>query len=163
MPAQKAKDLEVQGLAPSIVATDFDNEFDDVNFESDFREDDETKSIPFAQLCTTDVSLTRFSAMPDPSKDYPYGLFIPVPQAEKAGFTPDASWMLESPCLGGKVRKFGGNDATPGLRISPEGFALERVDLVADEAGDGHGVRCSEGSLCTVAPPGVSLLRCVPK
>lgn len=113
----KAKDLEIQGTN-AIGATDFD-EFDDVDFEAECQESDETKSIPFAQLCTTDVGLTRFSAMPDPSKDFPYGLFIPVSQAEKAGFTPDASWMLASPCLGGKVRKFGGDDATPGYFVKP--------------------------------------------
>jgi hypothetical protein len=32
-----------------------------------------------------------------------------------------------------------GNDAKPALRVLPERLALERVDLVADEAGDAQG------------------------
>lgn len=119
MTTQKAKNLEIQSSAPAIAHTDFDDEFDSVDFEAECQEDNETKSIPFAQLCTTSVDLTRFAAMPDPSKDYPYGLFIPVSQAEKAGFTPDDNWMLESPCLGGKVRKFGGSGSTPGYFVKP--------------------------------------------
>lgn len=120
MPAQKAKDLEIQGTNLAIVATDFD-EFDDefsrVDF-SDYAETNPTKQIPAAQIVTTATHLTRFSETPE--KDLPYGLFIPLDQAENAGFTPDANWIFESPCLGGKaVSKFGGSGSTPGYFVRP--------------------------------------------
>ena len=53
-----------------------------------------------------------------------------------------------------------GNDAAPGLGVAAEGLALEGVDLVADEAGDGHGGgrRVEQGS--TVRPASHRMLRC---
>lgn len=120
MTLQKAVDLEIQGAVPPIVPTDFDefDEFSGVDFDAEFHETDDTKKIPFCQIVVTDLSLTRWAAMPD--KDFPYGIFIPVSQAEIAGFTPDHNWMMESPCLSGKVRKFGGPTSTPGYFVKPD-------------------------------------------
>ena len=123
MPAQKAKDLEIQGTN-AIVATDydeFDDEFARVDF-SDYAEANPTKRISSAQIVTTATHLTRWSETPE--KDLPYGLFIPLDQAENAGFTPDDNWMFESPCLGGKaVSKFGGSGSTPGYFVKPDRMA----------------------------------------
>jgi hypothetical protein len=114
MKLSKTQEIEQEGMT----ASDFD-EFEDFDMDEEFQEEDGTKSIPFAQLVTTNVGLTRFAAMPD--KDYPYGLFIPMSQAEKAGFTPDDNWIINYPVLGGVVRKFGGDDGSPGYFVKPDG------------------------------------------
>ena len=119
MTFQKAKELELElegPVATAIDPTEFD-EFDDIDLEAEFEEADETKSIPFAQMCTTSVALTRYAAMP--THDFPFGLFIPAAQAEKAGFQPDDNWMIESPCMGGIVRKFSPTEGTPGYFVKP--------------------------------------------
>jgi hypothetical protein len=44
------------------------------------------------------------------------------------------------------------NDAAPGFGVAFEGVALEGVNLVADEAGDGHRVRSwTDGLACNCA------------
>lgn len=107
------KAAEVEEIKPS----DFDNEFGDVDFDEEFQEADETKSIPYAQFLTSDVPLTRYAAMP--TSDYPYGIFITMTQAEKAGFLPDDNWLIEYPCLGSKIFKFSKNEGTEGYFLKP--------------------------------------------
>lgn len=122
----KAKDLEIQGTNLAIVATDYD-EFDNVDF-SDYAEANPTKRISSAQIVTTATHLTRWAETPE--KDLPYGLFIPLPEAENAGFTPDANWVFASPCLGGKaVSKFDGSGSTPGYFVKPG--AMARIVVLA--------------------------------
>ncbi|MCY1374074.1 hypothetical protein D9M69_613900 [compost metagenome] len=63
-----------------------------------------------------------------------------------------------------QVAAAAGNDAAPGLGVAAEGLALEGVDLIADEAGDGHGWACGwvEQGL-TVRLIGPHMLRSAPK
>ena len=97
------------------------DEFDSVDF-SDFQETDAKKQIPSAQIVTTATHLTRWAETPE--KDLPYGLFIPLDQAENAGFRPDNNWVFASPCLGGKaVSKFDGSGSTPGYFVKPGSMA----------------------------------------